>query len=422
MKVKELTTTQLREMLLRAIGVNCGFQPRKEVYYLDVLKTMQTWLNVQEFDSDEQDHIKSAFRSLRYGQTQQPEVEMYRKGFWALNSDGVEAALNVEDYSKSPIPETLTPKTISITPEEETALKVEVPKKEFSCPEFLDLTEEKIKLIMTRCFREGFMAGYTASDQAVRQINAIAEKASQAIQDVQALTQRPLPYHPEWLAVREASGEVSDSNLTRDWIGQNAVALREYLLRFLPNHLPISKKGDMIEDHIQTFLLNLMNRKALDEDLRKGVEPPFSKILLYAKRSSYSQIQKMGIDAHTRTFFGAKTEVDRKKPKPEIDVNVHIKDPSVTYDCKEHTVLDFVGGDLRQEIENKDSQLKEMETKLRKSLDKKIAKQCIDIMYQVASGFSINEIATNEDISTNRVHTLISQIQVLANKSKTNLD
>ena len=71
--------------------------------------------------------------------------------------------------------------------------------------------------------------------------------------------------------------------------------------------MPRSMIMDKGEDHIQTFLTNLIKRDALATRIEEGHSIPLSQVCNWCRRSAYSDIRGDGRDPVTRTLHGALT-------------------------------------------------------------------------------------------------------------------
>lgn len=103
----------------------------------------------------------------------------------------------------------------------------------------------------------------------------------------------------------------SGPNLTAKWIEENYRALYERLHSYLGRKLPKSAARNKVEDHIQTFFTNLINRDGLRSRLEEGKSIPYSQVCAWAKRSSISEFRDEGTEPICRLHDGALTKKEQ---------------------------------------------------------------------------------------------------------------
>lgn len=116
------------------------------------------------------------------------------------------------------------------------------------------------------------------------------------------------------------------SNLTADWLKTHGVRVREMLVGFLTAKLTTSRRMDLVEDHVQTFLCRLVERDTLRDHLLGGKEPSPSVLRIWLVQSAATEMRGWGVDASLRVSRGAKTNRDRladSGKKPEAPV-IHV--------------------------------------------------------------------------------------------------
>lgn len=125
-------------------------------------------------------------------------------------------------------------------------------------------------------------------------------------------------------AVRAVRAEsTAKGNLTALWLARNGIRVREMLVSYLQTKLTTSRNMGLIEDHVQTFLLRLVERDTLRPHLQDGKEPTPSVLRIWLYQSACTEMRGWGVDASLRTSRGAKTNRDRlvdKGEKPEAPV------------------------------------------------------------------------------------------------------
>lgn len=96
-------------------------------------------------------------------------------------------------------------------------------------------------------------------------------------------------------------------NQTARWIEEKGPKLMARLRQHLSLKMPRSLVMDKVDDHIQTFLTNLIRRDALARYIAEGKSIPLSRVCAWCRRSAYSDIRDEGRDPVTRTLHGALT-------------------------------------------------------------------------------------------------------------------
>jgi len=97
-------------------------------------------------------------------------------------------------------------------------------------------------------------------------------------------------------------------NVTAKWIADNYKALYERLHSYLERKMPVSKEKRKVDDHIQTFFVNLINRDGLRTRIEEGESIPYSQVCAWARRSAYSEIRDEGTEPVCRLMHGALTK------------------------------------------------------------------------------------------------------------------
>lgn len=97
-------------------------------------------------------------------------------------------------------------------------------------------------------------------------------------------------------------------NQTAQWIAEKGPKLMSRLRKHITQKMPRSAIMDKVDDHIQTFLTNLIKRDALARYINEGQSIPLSRVCAWCRRSAYSDIRDEGRDPVTRTLHGALTK------------------------------------------------------------------------------------------------------------------
>lgn len=97
-------------------------------------------------------------------------------------------------------------------------------------------------------------------------------------------------------------------NATAKWVESKGLALIERLRSHLERKMPRSMVMGKVEDHIQTFLTNLIRRDSLAGRIAEGRSIPLSQVCNWCRRSAYSDIRDEGRNPVTRTLHGALTK------------------------------------------------------------------------------------------------------------------
>lgn len=103
----------------------------------------------------------------------------------------------------------------------------------------------------------------------------------------------------------------ASENLTSRWLAKNGPGTRTMLVDHLTRKLPTSRRVSVVEDHVQTFLLRLVERDTLGPFLREGKRIQPSVLRVWAYQSACTEMRGWGVDASLRKSRGAKTNRDR---------------------------------------------------------------------------------------------------------------
>lgn len=110
-------------------------------------------------------------------------------------------------------------------------------------------------------------------------------------------------------------------NTTAKWLGkhlrppsgQTESDLYRMMRAALCKRLPVSANADMIDDHIQNFMVRVIRRDAFAKMLADGGSVPYSKVVAYCVNSGRTDARDMGVEPVCREMFGARTEKERRE-------------------------------------------------------------------------------------------------------------
>ena len=80
--------------------------------------------------------------------------------------------------------------------------------------------------------------------------------------------------------------------------------------------LPVSRMIGTVEDHVQSFFTKMIHRDSLANDITSGYKITDRQLILFAVRSSYTDIRDTSTDPVCRELFGSRTQKDRADGAP----------------------------------------------------------------------------------------------------------
>lgn len=101
-------------------------------------------------------------------------------------------------------------------------------------------------------------------------------------------------------------------SLTAQWMREHYESIYPALVSHLATKMPLSRELNVIEDHVQTVLLRLVERDTLAPFLRGGKTVKLSVLRVWAYQSASTELRRWGADASTRVTRGAKTSREVK--------------------------------------------------------------------------------------------------------------
>jgi len=104
--------------------------------------------------------------------------------------------------------------------------------------------------------------------------------------------------------------------LTGKWMEKYGAETRAMLVEHLSHKLPTSRRVKVVEDHVQTFLVRLVERdtlapKILEAKGSRGNPINPSVLRVWCFQSACTEMRGWGVDASLRKSLGAKTNRDR---------------------------------------------------------------------------------------------------------------
>jgi len=138
---------------------------------------------------------------------------------------------------------------------------------------------------------------------------------------------------------------LSGKNETAIWLQQQGAGIIEKMRSTLRRKLPVSATMELIDDHVNNFIVRLIRRDSIRKLRDKGKRVVPSKIVSYCVRSAYTDIRSWGVDAHCRTMMGARTEQNRKNGDDTRDRAPLGEDVIIVRDSKGHATFDYVDHD-----------------------------------------------------------------------------
>lgn len=110
---------------------------------------------------------------------------------------------------------------------------------------------------------------------------------------------------------------VREKNATSRWLDANYCKIQPVLAAAILRKLPVSASAGLTEDHVNNYIVRMIERDALAERIQAGLTITASHVATYAVRSAYTDIRGMATDPVTRIMLGARTEQERKRSKDE---------------------------------------------------------------------------------------------------------
>ena len=122
------------------------------------------------------------------------------------------------------------------------------------------------------------------------------------------------------LGVLESRRVRFGESLTGAWVHVNlnvpvkaddpGTTLYQYLCGRLAQKLPASSLNHLVGDHVQEFLMHLVQRDSLAKQIRQHLPIRPSSLLVFLTRSAYNDLRDMAQEPVCRQMIGAKTELE----------------------------------------------------------------------------------------------------------------
>lgn len=122
------------------------------------------------------------------------------------------------------------------------------------------------------------------------------------------------------LGVLESRRVRFGESLTGAWVHVNLnrparaddpnTTLYQYLYGRLSQKLPASSLNHLVGDHVQEFLMHLVQRDSLAKQIRQHLPIRPSSLLVFCTRSAYNDLRDMAQEPVCRQMIGAKTELE----------------------------------------------------------------------------------------------------------------
>jgi hypothetical protein len=203
-----------------------------------------------------------------------------------------------------------------------------------------------------------------------------------------------------------------EGNVTAQWFaqhltpqrGQNKSPLMSQMEAALRRHLPISYRADLIEDHINTYIMRAIRRDAFAKHLQEG-KLTYGKVVSYCVNSGRTDARNMGTDPLCRELYGARTERERRGDVVLVDeqANLHGMGRDGTFVDEESLVAP------NPEVEFEDVWAR-IQTLVHERMPK-AGDRYTHILAMRARGLSLDEIAQAEGVSRNRAAAMLAGVR-----------
>lgn len=212
----------------------------------------------------------------------------------------------------------------------------------------------------------------------------------------------------------EESFKSGGANETAGWLGQHASAngdLYKMARAALARRLPVSASSQMLDDHIQNWMMRAIERNALAK-LIAAEKVPYSKVVAYIVNSGRTDARDMGTDALCREMFGARTEKERKEVRERRDEGRDVQFEDCAVSRGQDTDGNIIGPEgstsLDDEALDFDLVWRQIETVVQ---DRKPQawQRYANILSMKAQEYSTREIAKAEGVSRNRAASMLAE-------------
>jgi len=229
----------------------------------------------------------------------------------------------------------------------------------------------------------------------------------------------------------------SGGNLTADFLNKRLTdtggldgTLYSLMKAAVRVKLPLSATIGIVDDHIQTCFMKLIQRDALRERILRGKNITDSHLATYAVRSGFTDIRRDGTEPVCREMYGAQTERERAKlreeraRRQEENKDLYEARPStsiasgrrVTWDKDDKDWKTIADVEDTQAVDGDEAMAKRAFDDLWERIEVVVRykkpnawKRYMTILRMVSNGWSVKEIAHAEGVSRNRAATLVAQ-------------
>lgn len=224
-------------------------------------------------------------------------------------------------------------------------------------------------------------------------------------------------------------------NLTAEWLtehltpepGQSESDLHRRIRFTLAKKCRLSASRDMLDDHVNQFVVRLIQRDGLRKKLEAGEKIHYSTIATYAVNSAFTDIRDFGTDPVTREGYGARTPKERqaisewveKKAKGDHEPSVgfsHVSSDAVSYSARDdHEGIDPSLFDVVDEPEHPVDRLNfekvwtRLEDALKASKPNAWERYVGILKMQILEDLPVKEIARREQVSPHRAATMLQE-------------
>jgi hypothetical protein len=205
----------------------------------------------------------------------------------------------------------------------------------------------------------------------------------------------------------------SAENLTAKWLARNGLKVRAMLVSFLESKLTTSRKIGVVEDHVQTFLLRMVERDTFRPILIEGKSPTPSVLRIWVFQSAATEMRGWGVDASLRVSRGAKTNRDRLADAGKLPPAPVIHTETVQEVCSSDD-----SGMVSEEYYNSRASTPEdaladrqMIETYRKRILEKINARHAEVFDSLMEGSKRREVARLHGLTTNQVIAMIDRIR-----------
>ena len=210
-------------------------------------------------------------------------------------------------------------------------------------------------------------------------------------------------------------------NATAQWLAKNWASLRPKLIAHLENKLRTSRAINVIEDHVQEFVVKLIRGDVLAEHLASGKKVLDSVLRVWVFQAACTEFRGWGTDASLRETRGALTARERagvhmavqsSDPAKEVCSPRDIGDPSETtrdlYDPSEGSAETWLL--LRERVETH-------RRTIQKAVPAGSAERYMTVVDAILSGMPRRELASHTGIEPHRINAMFSRMREIITRS-----